>query len=192
MEKRQNEKKSLGKVIDEVIGSLKHLEGNDQVIAITTVCEYLKIRVPSVPEQAGIKQLEIKPLSPVVPQTPRVVDIKTLKEEKQPSSAIEMAALVAYYLAELAPEQERKSEVDADDMVKYFKQAKFDLPSKPQYLLPNARGAGYFDSTGRGKYKLNPVGYNLVAHNLPRSKSNILQRTKRVRKKSKSKIKKNK
>ncbi|MGK2932078.1 MAG: hypothetical protein ACSLFD_04830, partial [Solirubrobacterales bacterium] len=34
--------------------------------------------------------------------------------------------------------------------------------------LPNATQAGYFDATGEtGKYRLNPVGYNLVVHGLP-------------------------
>jgi hypothetical protein len=80
-----------------------------------------------------------------------------------------MAALVAFYLAELAPEQDRKSEVDLDDMIKYFKQAGFPLPRKPQFLLTNSKNAGYLDSAGSGRYKLNPVGYNLVAHNLPRA-----------------------
>jgi hypothetical protein len=32
----------------------------------------------------------------------------------------------------------------------------------------NAKNAGYFESAGGGRYKLNTVGYNLVAHNLPR------------------------
>ena len=34
-----------------------------------------------------------------------------------------MAAIVAFYLSELAPEAERKAEVQTEDMVKYFKQA---------------------------------------------------------------------
>jgi hypothetical protein len=40
----------------------------------------------------------------------------------------------------------------------------------PQVLV-DARGAGYFDSAGRGKYKLNPVGHNLVVHKLPKKKA---------------------
>jgi len=80
-----------------------------------------------------------------------------------------MAALVAYYLAELAGENERTPDVTAEDVLKYFKQAGFPLPKARAMLLPNAKNAGYFDSLGDGKYRLNPVGYNLVAHNLPRS-----------------------
>ena len=87
---------------------------------------------------------------------------------KRPSSANGMAAIVAFYLSELVPEGERKLEVQAEDMKKYFKQAVFPLPKQPRMLLPNAKNSGYFDTSGGG-YKLNPVGYNLVAHNLPRT-----------------------
>jgi hypothetical protein len=34
--------------------------------------------------------------------------------------------------------------------------------------LPNAEGAGYFDSLGGGEYRLNAIGYNLVNHSMPR------------------------
>jgi hypothetical protein len=95
-------------------------------------------------------------------------DIRTLKQEKQPSSANEMAALVAFYLSEVAPGDERKTEVAEGDVIRYFKQAGFALPKFPRALLPNAKNAGYFDFVGKGRYRLNAVGYNLVAHNLPR------------------------
>ena len=78
-----------------------------------------------------------------------------------------MACLVAYYLQEVAPDAERKSTVTAGDLDKYFKQAGFKLPSRPGQVLIDAKGDGYFDSTGRGEYRLNAVGYNLVAHSMP-------------------------
>jgi hypothetical protein len=96
-----------------------------------------------------------------------VVDIRKLKEEKQPKSAIQMACLVAYYLSEHAPESEKKTTVKIEDLEKYFKQANYKLPQKISQLLVSAKGAGYFDSPGRGDYKLNAVGYNLVAHSMP-------------------------
>lgn len=100
------------------------------------------------------------------------LDIRSLKEQKSPASASQMACVVAYYLQELAPENERKETVNAKDLQKYFKQAKFRLPRTIQQLLPDSRAAGYFDSaTGKGEYALNAVGYNLVAHNLPKATS---------------------
>lgn len=95
-------------------------------------------------------------------------DIRRLTELKHPKSASEMAAIVAYYLAEAAGPTERKESVANADMVKYFKQARFRLPGNKTMILVNAKNAGYFDGAGAGQYRLNPVGYNLVVHGLPR------------------------
>jgi hypothetical protein len=110
------------------------------------------------------------PSEPSKPLT-RVTDIRGLKEEKRPASANEMAALVAYYLAEVAAGTERKPGIEISDIEKYFKQAGFRLPRTLKMTLVNAKNAGYFDAVGEGRYKLNPVGYNLVAHSLPRTGS---------------------
>ena len=97
----------------------------------------------------------------------QIQDIRTLRERKNPQSVIEMAVLVAYYLSELAPENERKQAITSADIEKYFKQAGFRLPRALGQTLQKAKVAGYFDSVAGGQYKLNPVGYNLVVHNLP-------------------------
>jgi hypothetical protein len=97
--------------------------------------------------------------------------IKELKEKKKPRSAIEMAALVAYYLANLAPEKDRKDRITTKDINTYFKIADFPLPTKTEFTLPNTKGAGYLDSVGHGQYKLNAVGHNLVVHSMPRGES---------------------
>jgi hypothetical protein len=96
-------------------------------------------------------------------------DIRTLREQKSPRTAVEMSVLVAYYLSELAPEGERKESIATADLTKYFKQADYRLPSTPRVTLHQAKNAGYLDSASHGQYKLNPVGYNLVAHGLPSS-----------------------
>lgn len=92
-------------------------------------------------------------------------DIRTLTQEKSPRSAVEMAALAAYYLSEEAPDKKEIFEVE--DLKRLFKQGGFHLPTKPEMTLVHAKNAGYLDSLGKGKYKLNPVGYNLVVHGLP-------------------------
>ena len=93
------------------------------------------------------------------------VDIRQLREEKQPRNAVEMAALVAYYLAELASPTEAKLTITTDDLERYFKQARFPLPSGPsRFTLTNAKNAGYLEQVDRGTFSLTPVGYNLVAH----------------------------
>ncbi len=101
------------------------------------------------------------------------VDIRSLREQKKPSSANEMSALVGFYLAEFAPIDERKSTIESADLERYFKQAGYPLPKAISQTLINATQAGYFDATGGGRYRLNPVGYNLVVHGLPsKTKSN--------------------
>jgi len=102
--------------------------------------------------------------------SPPAIHIRTLKEQKQPKSAIEMAAIVAYYLSHIAPEKDHKEKITLKDLETQFKIADFKLPTKPQFTLTNTKNAGYLDSAGGGAYKLNPVGYNLVVHSLPRHK----------------------
>jgi hypothetical protein len=104
-----------------------------------------------------------------VPALPRVKDIRTLTAEKQPRSTNEMVALIAYYVSELAPEEERSQTVNMNIIRKYFKLANFPMPRAPHSAIPNAAAAGYLQNVSRGEYRLNPVGYNLVVHGLPRS-----------------------
>jgi hypothetical protein len=100
-----------------------------------------------------------------------VNDIRSLTAEKQPRSANEMVALIAYYLSELAAPDERVETVNVDIIRRYFKMAGFPLPSVLRNVLPNVAAAGYLENVSRGEYRLNPVGYNLVVHGLPRSGS---------------------
>lgn len=110
--------------------------------------------------------------APAVPAIPPVagapIHIRAFKEQKNPSSAAEMSAIVAYYIANLVPQAERRERIAIRDIETYFKIAEFPLPKKVEMTLVNAKAAGYFDSVGNGEYKLNAVGHNLVAHNLPR------------------------
>ncbi len=184
MDKTSEKTRTLGQAIDDLIIALTSLTEPERRTAIRAACEHLKIRMDWESTSPSAVQSVTSIHEPeVFPSETRAVDIRTFKEQKQPSSAMEMAASVAYYLSELAPQSERKSEVEVEDMVKYFKQANFPLPKSPRFLLVNAKNAGYFDSTGGGNYKLNTVGYNLVAHNLPRAKAASLgpKRTKKRR-----------
>jgi hypothetical protein len=158
-------KLTLGQAIDQVEKALASFDGPDQQTILSAVCSHLKIALnPSLP---------LSPMSTVastslgqVTQTARKVgvDIKTLKEQKHPTSAKQMACVVAYYLAELAPE--RKETVTVADLEKYFKQAGYPLNQKMEQLLVDAKRAGFFESVARGEYTLTPVGHNLVAHKM--------------------------
>ena len=82
-----------------------------------------------------------------------------------------MVALIAYFVSELAAPEERLDTINVDVVKRYFKMAGFPLPGTLRNVLPNAASAGYLANVTRGEYRLNPVGYNLVVHNLPRSGS---------------------
>jgi hypothetical protein len=97
-------------------------------------------------------------------------DIRSFREFKGPTSGHEMAAVLAFYLAEVVPEEERRETINPADVDKYFKQAGFPLPARSRNVLFNAKTAGYLEEApGKGEYKLSPVGYNLVKHRLPRN-----------------------
>lgn len=174
--------------ITQVIGALEPLDELARSRVLDYVFRRLGLRLPS--SAPGLSAHLVasggSPVLPAVGPSTGQVDIRTVKETKKPKSAQEMAAIVAYYLDELAPAADRKDEIDAGDIKKYFKQADFPLPEAPSMTLIHARNAGYLDAAAdRGRYKLNPVGYNLVAHNLP-ARSKALRpkvRTSRARKK---------
>ncbi len=87
--------------------------------------------------------------------------------------------MVAYYLESHAPDKDRKQTLETGDIEKYFKQAGFPLAKRMEQVLPDAKAAGYLDAAGRGRYKLNPVGYNLVVHSLPKVRSGPQPRNRR-------------
>lgn len=169
------EKISLGKAIDMLLGALEQLDEGSRETAILAVCRQLNIeRAPDALNPASSPNAS-EPLNSVAP-APRVqnlatsaprIDIRSLKEQKKPSSAKQMACVVAYYLKELADGEEKKETVSTPDLEKYFKQAGYKLPTRITQVLVDAKASGYFESAARGEYKLNAVGHNLVAHNLP-------------------------
>lgn len=162
-----SDKKTLGQAIDEIVAALSALDDKARPTAVAAACAHLGIdaSLVSPSESAGV-QPPITP--PPAATTHHQRDIRSLKDEIQPENAKEMACVVAYYMQQHAPTADRKDVVTADDMVKYFKQAHFPLPKRVAQLLVDARHSGYFDLAERGAYRLNAVGYNLVAHTLPR------------------------
>lgn len=167
-------KKTLGNAIDEIVAALESLDDFARPTAVRAACEHLGIAVPvpgpSMSASNSSSALPPENVGGSPPSSSQSEDIRSLKERKQPTSSTEMACLVAYYLDSLAPLAERKKEVSSKDMERYFKQAGYRLPKYLAQVLVDARASGYFDSAGRGKYKLNPVGHNLVVHSLPKTK----------------------
>lgn len=175
---------------EHVVRALTSLDSEARSRVIAHVCQLLGIpfgmsSTPN-PSTAALPAILGAVAAAQSPVPGRFADIRSLKDAKVPSTDREMACLVGYYLKELAPPEERRTEISAADIEKYFNQAGFALPKYPQMVLPSAKNAGYFDAVDRGNYRLNPVGFNLAAYGLP-SKSRGEERKPR---KSKSKGKK--
>lgn len=163
---------TIGQAIDQIINALEPLEKNARKTAIAAVCGHLEIQLQVAEDGVSTQQVAHTPVqAAAATQTPlEPVDIRSLRAAKAPANSIQMACVVAFYLKELAQGDERKDTTNAQDLERYFKQAGFKLPSRISQTLIDAKAAGYMDSAGRGEYKLNAVGYNLVAHNLPTKK----------------------
>jgi hypothetical protein len=161
-------KLTVGTAIDQISKALGTFDAHERSTILTTVCTLLNVPLAAV-GGAPIARLDgAKPGEPLKPLQHSGlepgIDIKTLKNQKQPSSAREMACVVAYYLSEM----EQQPTINSADIEKYFKQAGYKVPLAVEQILPDAKKAGYFELESRGVYKLNRVGYNAVVHNLPR------------------------
>jgi len=165
--------------INVILEALSGLEGE----SIQRVLDYVFGRL-SIARSAGavvrpnMATGAVSASEPTASATARRQSIRDLKEEKRPQSANQMAALVAYYLSEI---EGTSDSITASDLQKYFKQGGFKLPKSIPQALPNAAAAGYFDAIGEGRYRLNPVGYNLVVHNLPRDENSVVPKRSRKR-----------
>lgn len=159
--------KSIGQAIDEIVNALQSVDPKSRPTAIKAACEVLEIdlTLSTIPAAKAEQPLGSSTGSSSLHPT---TDIRSLKERKQPSNSQEMACLVAYYLQELAPAEDRKNEIGTEDLDKYFRQAEYPLPKSIAQVLVDAKASGYFDRPKQGVYKLNPVGYNLAVHGLPR------------------------
>jgi hypothetical protein len=153
--------------------------------ARASVLDYVTKRLDLTPPVAPLPRVSSPPavLVPAAPgsATRQALHIKDFKEQKRPRSANEMAAVVAYYLTNVAAPDQRKQTINQKDVETYFKIASFPLPQQLRMTLANAKNAGYFDLSGDGEYKLNAVGHNLVAHSMPRGASKAAGPTKRPR-----------
>ena len=185
----ESEIKNELKAIETITDVLRPLDKTAQQHVLEYAMQHLGLQVEHADQSRTTSQVsreaQMEELTPR--QQQQVVDIRSLRDQKQPSTDNEMAAIVAYYLRELAAEENRKDTIATKDIITYFNQAGHPLPRRPDLTLPNAKSAGYFESAGHGKYKLNPVGYNLVAYGLPRAKGE--SPTRPIRRKAKRKKK---
>jgi hypothetical protein len=112
--------------IRSVLAALVPLPAEARVHVIDYVLKRLAITAPistaDLPVASVSTGVDVSPVSSVPHgRHASTVHIKQLKIEKRPRSSNEMAALVAYYLANMAPEHEQKRTVNTRDVETYFK-----------------------------------------------------------------------
>ena len=115
---------------------------------------------------------------PGVGSPPRAtnIDISSFMQTKSPINDVQFATAVAYYYAFEAPEGSRKVEIGASDLLEAARQSGRARLRKPIITLHNTMKRGYLDKAGRGTFKINPVGENLVAMGLPSGSATISPR----------------
>lgn len=144
--------------------------------SIPTITQNVPPAYPASASQQPIGQLEAK-------------DIKSFLLEKNPKTANQLVATVAYYYKFEAPVSERKPAITADDLVYACRKADRERQKFPRQVLINASASGLVDKVGKGTYEINAVGENLVAVTMPNTGNST--KSKGRTKKSPAKTKKN-
>jgi len=104
----------------------------------------------------------------IPPATPGgIKDIKSFLTEKNPTSANQLVAAVAYYYKFEAPVAERKNSITKEDLLDACRKATLERPKAPNVVMVNAAKYGLVDNVGTGAYEINAVGENLVAVSMP-------------------------
>ncbi len=152
-------------ILRNIVEQLKGLPSEDQERIIKWACEKLGINEPNVSSRHSAVLVE--PGTPVTLQQlgTASTNIKSFIEEKNPQSDMHFAVVVTYFYRFMAPEKkEAITSEDLQEATRLAGRARLTLPSK---TLSNAVFAGLLDSAGRGLWKINTVGENLVAIVLP-------------------------
>ena len=150
-----------------IVAELQGMKQEDQQLAIQFATQTLRLVgfTPPASQQSPSIAPTQTPSIPV-PSAGRSTDIKSFTDTKSPKTDTQFTAVVAYYYQFEAPPDARKSEIDVEVMKEAARQARRHQ-RKWIFTLTNAKNAGYLDSAGGGKFKLNAVGENLVAITLP-------------------------
>ena len=158
----------------------------DDLGAIKTICDALEPFDDTEKERIlrwASERLGIKNVAPATTQTqqtsnptasgqPAVThpggrDIKSFLDEKNPTSANQLVAAVAYYHKFEAPAAEQKNSITADDIMEACRKGNRERPKHANQILVNASAFGLVDKVGTGTYEINSVGENLVAVSMP-------------------------
>ncbi len=145
---------------------LENYQKEDQKRILRLIMEGLTLRVPSQgnteTQEAGPDTTSQQNSGSAIPK-----DIKSFVLEKNPKSDQQFAAVAAYFYRFVAPEDSREEAITSEILQTAGRHARGFAFKKPSVTLNNAVNAGYLDKAGRGRFKINAVGENLVAMTLP-------------------------
>lgn len=171
-----------------IVESVKELDKPHQEQAIRFASELLGLSDVSNSPPPATPTLPTPPIAPPTPESQtRLTDIKQFAAAKAPKNDVHFAAVVAYFHQFEAPEDMRKGTIGMEDLKNAARLVQREVPG--QFALNNAKSSGYLDSAGRGKFKLSPVGENLVAITLPGNGSGQAVRKRKSTKKKTGKKK---
>ncbi len=159
-----NEEDVFG-ILRSVVEQLKGLSTEDRHLVIKWACEKLGIGQPGLMTPISTHVHSSLDSPPVSSSTS--TNIRTFVEEKNPQADTHFAAVVAYFYRFLAPE--RKEAISTEDLQEAARLSNHHRLQKPAKTMNNAISTGLMDNAGRGLYRINTVGENLVAMVLPDS-----------------------
>jgi hypothetical protein len=95
-------------------------------------------------------------------------DLQSFVAEKKPKSDVQFATTVAYYYRFEAPPDQRKNEINGDDLQEGCRLVGHERFKVPGQTLRNAHTLGLLNKgSDNGYFAINSVGENLVAVTLP-------------------------
>lgn len=169
-----------------IVTALDPFEQPDQERILRWVREKLGLSVSSAAAQPPPAVPSPTPPPTTIPPTPEArsgnVTIRDFVASKRPSSDNQFAAVVAYYFRFEASESERKDTISSDDLQDACRTAGRQRLANPSKTLHNALSMGLLDKSGRGSYRINSVGENLVAMTLPDGEPTAQSPRKKARK----------
>lgn len=149
-----------------IVETLNGLDKTSQALAMRFASETLGLQAASM-TPAAVTAASTPVSQSSRPGETHSTDVKQFTAAKAPKSDQQFAAVVAYFYRFEAPEADRKDTINAEVLQEATRLVGRNRLTKPYFTLNNAKNAGYLDTAGKGDFRINSVGENLVAMALP-------------------------
>lgn len=166
--------------VRKLVETLEPFDSDERERIIRWACEKLGMRSTSTSPREISAPTSLADSS-VLQRASSGTDIKSFVQMKDPKSAQQFVAVVAYYYAFEAPQAERKDTIGVEEVTDACRKAVFKRPKNISQTLINTLHAGYIDRSGSGRYKINSVGENLVSMALPGGNSLSAKRSSKAK-----------